>query len=169
MSFKALVNKQKQRRTGACGPGPARGQFSWGAACPPGDCSPQGLPAALGRQFAGEASGCRELPFVLSGAVTGGNGLVLQGNSPVTICPTRLVIETADGETMLLSQVKFGNQNQMANNGTPIPTNVFNTDAWGPIPFAMDCLRQGTPFEFVLEDASNDDTLFLMLIGPTIG
>lgn len=169
-------------RTGACGPGIATQTQSWGAACPPGGmCSPDNLPAALGRYFAGDRAGCRELPFCISGELTSDDtdtlSLVLSDTSPVTMCATRLIVVTDYPGTgphnqWEINEIKFGNQNQIV--GGPVGADVFYPLNFNQtVPFVPDCLRAGTPYRIELSlkpDAmATLRHIALVFIGPMVG
>lgn len=165
-------------RTGACGPGPATVPKSWGAACPPGFCTPDGLPPALGRWFAGDRAGCTEKPYTIK--VTGTSSTtvnVLAGGtapSKVTMCPTRLLI-VADGayNQWEISTIQFGNQNQIV--GGPVGVGAFGspTAFAQTVPMVPDCLRAGLPFTVGMilkpEAMATLRTCYLVFIGPMVG
>lgn len=151
---------------GACGTAPG-GNVSWGSGCPSGYCLPADLPASLGRVFAGEARGCREIPLSFYGTVDANGDLVFDGNAPITICPTRLII-VSDGDPLFLSSIKFGNEPQMIGN-EPIYSTVFAQNAWGAIPFVMNCLKAGLPYNITLSSGTPDDNITVVLLGPAIG
>jgi hypothetical protein len=166
-------------RTGQCGPAPANVTKSWGSACPDGYCPPANLPDALGRYFAGDRSGCREVPYTLHFSATEGGvaavfaDVTVTGNSKVTMCPTRMLI-THDGVTggaWRFKRLQFGNQNQVV--GDTFPVSAYDPAAFQAVPFVPDCLRAGMPYEVVLE-LEGDATpvarqAWVTLIGPMVG
>lgn len=163
-------------RTGQCGPVQATQLRSWGAACPPGYCPPNQLPEALGRYFAGDRTGCREIPYVKKIAVTAGIAAIdstVEEVSKVTMCPTRLIIQTDffPSPSVSLVSFKIGNQNQLV--GGPVLVSAFDRKAYQDVPIVPDCIRAGQPFSFTirvgvaLEPATV--STYIMLIGPAIG
>lgn len=163
-------------RTGQCAPVQATRIQSWGAACPTGFCPPENLPEALGRWFAGDRAGCREIPYTVSATATSdtmANVVVtIDRVSKVTMCPTRMLI-LADGATAQweLVSFQFGNQNQMV--GGPVAVEAFSPAAFQVVPMVPDCLKAGTPFNFTLnllpEAMANTREVYITLIGPTVG
>lgn len=161
-------------RTGACGPVQATALKSWGAACPTGFCLPDNLPAQLGRWFAGDRAGCREVPYVVQ--LTGTRDAALDvavavtRNSTVTMCPTR-IIAYATGARWDITSIKFGAVDQII--GGPVPMNVLDTAAYAAVPIVPDCFRAGQPMSFgatILPDAAvGTHSLFLVFIGPMVG
>lgn len=162
-------------RTGQCAPGQPTQLRSWGAACPPGFCPPANLPAALNRFFAGDRSGCRELPYTVSGAVltvaATPTPLIIQRNSKVTMCPTRVLIASDAALSVVdLVRMQFGNQNQIV--GGPVEITAFGPQAFQLVPFVPDCLFAGQPFEleFSLTEAmANTREVYVTFIGPMVG
>lgn len=166
-------------RTGACGPGPQALVRSWGAACPPGGiCTPDSLPAALNRYFAGDRNGCREIPYSFKAPATTSSTTVnvavqLAGTFKVTMCPTRLLV-IADGahNQWEISSLKFGNQNEIV--GGPVGANVFDPRNFNQtVPMVPDCMRAGQPYEFNLilkpEAMATARNIYLVFIGPMVG
>lgn len=160
-------------RTGQCGPVQATQLRSWGAACPPGFCPPDRLPEQLGRWFAGDRTGCRELPMTIRLDGTAGVAAVTvtrELTSRVTMCPTRVMAwHNADGEDWLINEIQFGNQNQLV--GGPVPAAAFDPQAFQDVPIVPDCIYAGQPISITAtlgigEDASS---LWIVFIGPTIG
>jgi hypothetical protein len=158
-------------RTGQCGPPQATMLKSWGSGCPLGFCPPDNLPEALGRYFAGDRAGCRELPFgivfsaPLAGEVTTPDG----ATAPVTMCPTRL-IAISTGGAWQINVIQFGIRNQLVQG--PAPAIAFAPNAWQLIPMVPDCLRSGQPYTITVErtDAGMDgEELNLIFIGPAVG
>lgn len=146
--------------------------MSWGAGCPPGQCTAADLAAGLNRSFAGESYGCRELPYWLSGTADGDGVLTLSQNSLVTICPTRMIIMSLEDDDLanafgLLTEFTIGNQNQIV--GDPIPFLFFHPDSYQVIPFVTDCIRAGMPFTIKLVGNVASTKLYVGLIGPAIG
>ena len=165
-------------RTGACGPAAATQPMSWGAACPPGFCTPDNLPASLGRWFSGDRAGCTEKPFTIKLQATSSTTLVVTATesttSPVTMCPTRLLI-VADGayNQWEIATIQFGNQNQIV--GGPAPVGAFAAPmAFAQtVPFVPDCLRAGMPYTVTMnlkpEAMATLRTVYLTFIGPMVG
>lgn len=169
-------------RTGACSPGPAALVKAWGSACPPGGmCAPDQLPAQLGRYFAGDRAGCREIPFCISGTLTSdtmaSQELVLSDTSPVTLCATRLIVVTdypgaGTHNQWEINEIKFGNQNQIV--GGPVGADVFYPLNFNQtVPFVPDCLRAGTPYRISVslkpEAMATPRHISLVFIGPMVG
>lgn len=164
-------------RTGQCGPAPATELRSWGAACPQGFCPPDNLPEALGRWFAGDRSGCRELPYTIllsdTGAVATDTTVSVERTSKVTMCPTRMLVTPFLGAASgpwEISKIQFGNQNQIV--GGPMPTNLFDPAAFQVVPFVPDCLRAGQPFEIeaiLKAGAAVASSLYVTFLGPVVG
>ncbi len=164
-------------RTGQCSPAQATVPRSWGSACPPGFCPPDGLPEALGRWFAGDRSGCRELPYTIHIPVTGSATLdvasTVERNSKVTMCPTRMMVTTNYGTAsgpFEITRIQFGNQNQIV--GGPLPAGMFDPGAFQVVPFVPDCLRAGLPFSIsvnLLAGAAVASDIWLTFIGPAVG
>ena len=158
-------------RTGACGPVQATQVQSWGAACPTGDCTAQDLAANLNRSFAGERYGCRELPYTLVGTADATGLVVIDTNSQVTMCPTRVIVSLDDEVVVpndaVMTSFQIGAQNQII--GDPIPVLQLSSFSYQAIPFVTDCIRAGLPFSIGLEGFAEDTRVFVTLIGPAIG
>lgn len=164
-------------RTGACMPVQATQLRSWGSACPSGACLPDNLPEALGRWFAGDRNGCRELPFCVHLSATSSATLVtpvtLERTSKVTACPTRLLaFSDAPRGHWELTSVVFGNQNQIV--GDPVAVEAFDNVAFQAVPMVPDCLRAGQPYSISANLLPDVDTptarnLWLVFIGPVVG
>lgn len=161
-------------RTGQCGPVQATQLRSWGAACPPGYCPPDNLPAALGRWFAGDRAGCRELPYTIhlttTGAVATDTPVTVARTSPVTMCPTRIMAWTDGTHPWTVDVIQFGAQNQIV--GGPIPANALAPVNFQPVPIVPDCLRAGQPYTVTATlqaSAATVGDLWLVLIGPVVG
>jgi len=161
-------------RTGQCGPVQATQLRSWGAACPTGFCAPDNLPAALGRWFAGDRAGCRELPVTvrLTGLRDVAVPLVVTNNgvAPVTMCPTRIIAYAEAGSTWDINVMRFGNQNQLV--GGPVPSVAFDSGVFASVPLVPDCLRAGQPVQFQATlgiGAAATFSLWITLIGPMVG
>ncbi len=156
---------------GGCGPVQATQLQSWGAGCPPGDCTAEELARNLNRSYAGERYGCRELPYTLVGVADATGLVVISENSKVTICPTRVIIslddEVAVPNDAVMTSFEIGNQNQIV--GDPIPVLQLSSFAYQAIPFVTDCMRAGLPFSMGLEGFAEDTRVFVTLIGPAIG
>lgn len=160
-------------RTGQCGPVQATQLRSWGAACPPGYCAPDRLPEALNRWFAGDRSGCRELPYTVKLSGTGHAStdvpVTVTQTSKVTICPTRIIAWTDTPEVELTSIV-FGNQNQLV--GGPVLVRAFDPQAFQDVPIVPDCIRAGQPFSVgvnILAGNTTEVNTWLVFIGPAVG
>lgn len=156
-------------RTGQCGPPRATQLKSWGSACPPGFCLPDNLPEALGRYFAGEREGCRELPWSLLFEAEATGVVTISDTALVTMCPTRL-IAIASGGTWSINTIQFGTQNQLV--GGPAPAEAFAPDAYQLVPMVPDCLRAGQPYTVTVErtDAGGEpESLNLVWMGPAVG
>jgi hypothetical protein len=160
-------------RTGACGAPQATQLQSWGSACPTGFCPPEGLPAALNRYFAGDRTGCRELPFGIVFTAAAAGVVTVADNSPVTACPTRLIaVPHKDGglANWTINVIQFGIRNQLV--GGPAPALAFAPDAIQLVPMVPDCLRAGQPYTITVERTDADigaDSLTLIFIGPVVG
>lgn len=163
-------------KTGACGPVPATQLKSWGSACPSGACLPDNLPEALGRWFAGDRNGCRELPFCVHLSATSSATLetpvTLERSSKITACPTRLIAFTDSPRGHWeLTEVKFGNQNQIV--GDHVAIEAFNNTAFQAVPMVPDCLFAGQPFSIsanlLPDEAPTARNLWLVFIGPVVG
>lgn len=163
-------------KTGQCHPGPQTQAKSWGGACPTGFCPPNGLPAALNRWFAGDRSGCREIPYTVSGSVltstTLATTITITRNSKVTMCPTRVLI-ASDAPLGLVDLVtmQFGNANQIV--GGPVEVSVFGIQAFQLVPFVPDCLYAGQPFTLTFsldaETPAVTREVYVTFIGPMVG
>lgn len=165
-------------RTGQCGPVQATQVRSWGAACPPGYCPPDGLPEALNRYFAGDRAGCREIPWTVqfdgTEQAAAQTVVTVTGTSKVTMCPTRM-LATQDGvagANWFIRSIEFGNQNQILG-GVDVPIVAFARDAFQVVPMVPDCLKAGQPFEITVmldQDATPvARSMWLTFIGPMIG
>jgi hypothetical protein len=164
-------------RTGECGPGPATQLQSWGSACPPGLCLPEDLPPRLNNWFAGDRSGCRELPYTIHIPVLGSATLdvasTVERNSKVTMCPTRMMVTTNYGVAsgpFEITKIQFGNQNQIV--GGPLPAGMFDPGAFQVVPFVPECLKAGLPFSIgvnLLAGAAVTSDIWITFIGPAIG
>jgi hypothetical protein len=165
-------------RTGACGPSQPTQPMSWGAACPPGFCTPDNLPASLGRWFSGDRAGCTEKPYTIKLTATSDVALVVTATvtttSKVTMCPTRLLIVTdAAYNQWEIQTLQFGNQNQIV--GGPAPVGSFGspTAFQQTVPFVPDCLRAGMPYTITMnlkpEAMATLRTVYLTFIGPMVG
>ena len=161
-------------KTGQCGPVQATQLRSWGAACPSGFCTPDGLPEALGRWFAGDRAGCREIPYTieLSGLRDAAVPLlvVLAGTAPVTMCPTRIIAHAETGSTWNINVIRFGAQNQIV--GAPIPSTAFATGTFAAVPIVPDCFKAGQPFEMQATlgiGGAATFHLWLTFLGPMVG
>lgn len=172
-------------KTGACGPAPGAVPKSWGAACPPGYCTPDNLPTALSRWFAGDRAGCKELPYTMKTSLTSSTTLVLTatitGVSKVTMCPTRLMVVTDNGggptsgaghNQWEITSITFGNQNQLV--GGPVGADTWNPQFFSQlVPMVPDCLRAGQPYTINLnlkpEAMATLRTIYLVWIGPMVG
>lgn len=163
-------------RTGQCAPVAATQLRSWGAACPTGFCPPDNLPEALGRYFAGDRSGCREIPYGIRIQATSQVAAVttvnLERTSKITMCPTRL-LTIADGAAgqWLINTIQFGNQNQIV--GGPIAQEVFSPFSFQLVPMVPDCIKAGQPFTINVslgaEAMATARNLWLVFIGPMVG
>lgn len=157
----------------ACGTLPPATPMSWGAACPPGQCSSEDLAANLNRAFAGERYGCRELPYWLSATVDANGVATFEQNSTVTICPTRVMFAAggpdplAFAATAVLAEFTMGNQNQVV--GDPLPLALIATNSYQSIPFVTDCLKAGLPFKIRLEGLTVGDVVYFGILGPAVG
>lgn len=163
-------------RTGQCSPSQPVQARSWGAACPAGFCPPANLPEALGRYFAGDRAGCREIPYTVSGSVTTSATLVttltIERNSKVTMCPTRVIMASDAGQGIVqVVSMQFGNQNQIV--GGPVDISVFGIQSFQLVPFVPDCLFAGQPFslQFTLQPEAGPPTreVYVTFIGPVVG
>lgn len=165
-------------RTGQCGPVQATQVKSWGAACPAGFCPPNNLPAALGRYFAGDRSGCKEAPYTIALTATRDAAnpvsVTVSRTSPITMCPTRLVTwytPAAVAPGWQINTIQFGAQNQLI--GGPAPADAFGVVAFQMVPMVPDCLRAGMPYTITAtllpEAAAGTHTLYLTFIGPMVG
>lgn len=163
-------------RTGQCNTVQPTQPRSWGAACPTGYCPPDRLPEALGRYFAGDRAGCREIPYTVSeGTVTSATlvtTLTITRTSKVTMCPTRILMASDAGAGLVtLVSMTFGNQNQIV--GGPVSIEVFGTQAFQMVPFVPDCLYAGQPFELVFNIAAEAGPptreVYVTFIGPMVG
>lgn len=162
-------------RTGQCGPVQATQVKSWGAACPSGFCPPGNLPAALGRWFAGDRAGCRELPYtvVLSGTgeVAADVAVSVDRVSKVDMCPTRIIATTTTGTSVWrIEKIQFGNQNQLVGSGLPV--GALDPGAFQPVPIVPDCLRAGQPFSIdatIVAGVAAAGSIAITFIGPVVG
>lgn len=159
-------------RTGACGPVQATQLKSWGAGCPSGYCPPGNLPAALGRWFAGDRAGCKEIPYTLrlDGNDTLENTVTLNVNAPITMCPTRIMAWADDGTSWRIKTLQFGNVNQIV--GGPAPHTVFGPGVFAAVPLVPDCMAAGQPIkiEAILEAGeAGDVSLWVVFLGPSVG
>lgn len=162
-------------RTGQCAPGMQTVPMSWGSACPPGYCPPDNLPERLGRWFAGDRSGCKELPYGINIAqlsdVALDTPVTFTTTSKVTMCPTRMIIGADTTDQWLLNTITFGNQNQLI--GGPVRVEVFGIQAFQTVPMVPDCLRAGQPFELTFtlraEAVPAVREVHVVFIGPTVG
>lgn len=169
-----LADKMKasgDTRTGACGPPQAPSLRSWGAGCPPGNCTSEDLATNLNRQFAGERYGCRELTYWIKMTIAADGTASFSDNAKVTICPTRVIL-MAPGvltPTVLLSEFTIGNQNQMV--GDPIPFQLLDVTSYQAIPFVTDCIKAGLPFAVKLSGAAANSgvQVYFGIIGPAVG
>ena len=165
------VGMSTRSGNGGCGPLPPATPMSWGAACPSGSCTSDGLAASLNRQFAGDRYGCRELAYWLSGTADAAGVVTLAQNSMITICPTRIVFVEAAGAGIgalaMLSVFEIQNQNQIV--GAPLPLAMISIGAYQTIPFVTDCLKAGIPFRIVMTGLVNTRVYTIGLIGPAIG
>lgn len=162
-------------RTGQCGPVQASQLKSWGAGCPSGYCPPSDLPEALGRWFAGDRAGCREIPYAIRFTTSAGlanSNVSTSRAAPITMCPTR-VMAWADGGEWLIRGMSFGAQEQII--GGPTPVGMFDPMAYQPVPFVPDCVRSGIPmtFDVTLRATGGDPppvlNMWIVLIGPMVG
>lgn len=157
---------------GSCGPMPATQTQSWGAACPPGQCTSESLAAALNRAFAGERYPCRELTYWIPVDPGGATTASFDGNALVTICPTRVIAMVTDstGTPVIqgfLSRFTVGNQNQIV--GDPLPLEAIDTTSYSIIPFVTDCIKAGMPWGFTMTGLPADGSAYFGIIGPAIG
>lgn len=153
-----------------CGPAPATQPMSWGAACPTGNCTADTLAANLNRAFAGERYPCREIPYWIEMTGVAGGTATFDGNSKVTICPTRVIVHPRDGSQAVgvqLSRFEIGNQNQVV--GDPIPIQFLDYNSYVIIPFVTDCIKAGMPFGITIIGTTTDDIYDFGIIGPAIG
>lgn len=154
---------------GGCGPVGATQPQSWGAACPTGQCTAEMLATNLGRAFAGERYPCREIPYWTRVTANVAGVATFDGNSRVTICPTRVIVHPNQAAAIgvLLSRFEVGNQNEVV--GDPIPVGFLQTPSYVVIPFVTDCIKAGMPFGFTIIGAANGDVFDFGIIGPAIG
>lgn len=161
-------------RTGACGPVQATQVRSWGAACPTGFCAPDNLPEALGRWFAGDRAGCREIPYTIRIDGTSDAALdvnvVATPNATVTMCPTRIITHAVGNWN--LNVLQFGSVNQIF--GGPIPHTSLGTQVHASVPMVPDCIRAGQPIRIdadLLPDGVGGaaDSLWIVFLGPMVG
>lgn len=152
-----------------CGPAMPTQPQSWGAACPTGNCTADMLASNLGRAFAGERYPCREIPYWTRVTASAAGIATFDGNSKVTICPTRVIIHPNAAATVdvQLSRFEIGNQNQVV--GDPIPVPFLNVQSYVIIPFVTDCLKAGIPFGFTIIGAASGAVFDFGIIGPAIG
>lgn len=156
----------------ACGPMAPTQPQSWGAACPPGMCDPTTLAASLGRSFAGERYGCRELTYWLTADFDASGETGFNVNSSITICPTRVVAVVLDPagtvvEEGVLETFTVGAQNQIY--GDPLPLATIAPWSYSVIPFVTDCIRAGGPFGASFSGGTQGNNVYFGLIGPAIG
>ena len=163
-------------RTGQCSPPSPTQPMSWGAACPAGYCPPDKLPESLGRYFAGDRAGCREIPYTVSESTVTSATLVttltITRTSKVTMCPTRVLIASdAVAGIVTLVSMTFGNQNQVV--GGPVEISVFGIQSFQLVPFVPDCLYAGQPFELVFQLAAEAGPptreVYVTFSGPMVG
>lgn len=160
-----------QRTTGPCAGPPMAQPQSWGAACPTGDCSSEDLARNLGRAFAGQRYGCRELGYWLEGTATAGGVVTISQNALVTICPTRVLVVPQNTATVpagaVMTVFEMGSQNQIQ--GDPLPLDILLLDSYATIPFVTDCLKAGLPFRIVMTGLTAAAVYSVGLIGPASG
>jgi hypothetical protein len=166
-------------RTGQCGPVQATVTKSWGAACPTGFCPPDNLPEALGRWFAGDRAGCREMPWTvtLEGTQDAAADVTLSATETalITMCPTRLLINVqgtgTDEDFVTVNTIQFGIENQLV--GGPVPVTAFHPQAFQMVPFVPSCIKAGQPFTIsatIAPDAAVADySVSFVFIGPMVG
>lgn len=153
---------------GGCGPVAPTQPQSWGAACPTGHCTAEMLATNLGRAFAGERYPCREIPYWTRLVADAGGVAEFDDNSRVTICPTRVIVQSQDTTLAIqLSRFEVGNQNQVV--GDPMPIFFLGPASYVIIPFVTDCIKAGMPFGITIIGATEDDVFDFGIIGPAIG
>jgi hypothetical protein len=136
-----------------------------------GCCScPPDAPPGIQQWFQGDRTRCRDLPYAFSlGEVPFGETVTVSSSALVTMCPTRIIAISEGGAETVITEIKFGNQPQLA--GSEIPTDMLSPFAYQAVPLVSSCFCAGLPISVSVRNDSADTAYEVVIIfsGPTEG